>query len=157
MTARSTEHASFAIERVYDAPPARVFAAWATPEAKTAWFGGPKDDGAEYDLDFRVGGRERSSGAIPDGRVFTYDAVYHDIVPDGRIVYTYEMTMDGERISVSVASVELAPDGGGTRLTLTEHGVFLDGLDSPALREEGTGYLLDGLGAVLRGETPAGW
>jgi uncharacterized protein YndB with AHSA1/START domain len=157
MTARSTEHASFSIQRVYDATPARVFAAWADPAAKTAWFGGPKDDDAEYELDFRVGGREFSRGAIPDGRVFTYDAVYHDIAPDERIVYTYEMTMDGRRISVSVASVELAAEGDGTRLTLTEHGVFLDGLDSPALREEGTGHLLEGLGAHLRGETPAGW
>lgn len=157
MTARSTEHASFTIERVYDAPAARVFAAWTTAEAKTAWFGGPKDGDAKYELDFSVGGREHSSGATPDGRVYTYDALYHDIAPEQRIVYTYEMTLDGQRISVSVASVELAPEGDGTRLTLTEHGVFLDGLDSPAPREEGTGHLLDGLGAVLRGETPAGW
>jgi uncharacterized protein YndB with AHSA1/START domain len=157
MTARSTEHASFAIERVYDAPVARIFAAWADPAAKTTWFGGPKEGDAIYELDFRVGGREHSSGGTPDGTVYTYDALYHDIAPEQRIVYTYEMTMGGQRISVSVASVELAAEGDGTRLTLTEHGVFLDGLDSPALREEGTGYLLDGLGAVLRGETPVGW
>jgi uncharacterized protein YndB with AHSA1/START domain len=157
MTARSTEHASFTIERLYDAAPARVFAAWADPAAKTAWFGGPKEGDAKYELDFRIGGREHSSGGGPNGRVYTYDAVYHDIAPDQRIVYTYEMTIDGERISVSVASVELGAEGDGTRLTLTEHGIFLDGLDSPASREEGTGHLLDGLGAVLRGETPAGW
>jgi hypothetical protein len=36
MTQRSVTHATFAIERTYDAAPARVFAAWATSEAKTA-------------------------------------------------------------------------------------------------------------------------
>jgi len=38
---------------------------------------------------------------------------------------------------------------GGTRLVLTEQGVFLDGLDTAAQREEGTRSLLDALGVVL--------
>jgi hypothetical protein len=67
------------------------------------------------------------------------------------------MYMGDARISVSVTSVELAAEGAGTRLTFTEHGVFLDGLDAPALREEGTGHLLDALGADLRGEAAVGW
>ena len=33
MTARSAVHGTFAIERTYDAPPERVFAAWADPDA----------------------------------------------------------------------------------------------------------------------------
>ena len=133
MTTRSTKHSMFTIERVYDAAPERVFAAWADPAAKTRWFGGP------------------------DGVVYTYEAVYRDIAPNERIVYTYEMYMGDARISVSVTAVELAAEGASTRLTFTEHGVFLDGLDSPALREEGTGHLLDALGADLRGEPVVGW
>jgi uncharacterized protein YndB with AHSA1/START domain len=31
---RSVTHATFAVERTYDASPARVFAAWAEPERK---------------------------------------------------------------------------------------------------------------------------
>jgi len=52
-------------------------------------------------------------------------------------------------MSVSVATFEFVPDGGGTRLVLTEQGVFLDGLDTSEQREEGTGVLLDALGALL--------
>ena len=37
----------------------------------------------------------------------------------------------------------------GTTLTFTEQGVFLDGADTPAVREKGTGELLDALGAAL--------
>jgi hypothetical protein len=59
-----------------------------------------------------------------------------------------------DRISVSLATVEIEVDGGGTRLTLTEHGVFLDGRDHPAEREHGTNALMDTLGAHLDGGGP---
>jgi uncharacterized protein YndB with AHSA1/START domain len=151
MTERSVTHATFVIERTYDAPPARVFAAFADPAIKQRWFGGP-DDGApaEYELDFRVGGRELSRGATPGGPVYVFDALYQDIVPNERIVTTYYMLLDDARISVSLATIELKPEGAGTRLTLTEQGAYLDGLDQPAQREHGTRELLDALGLELQ-------
>ncbi len=41
--ARSVHHATFVIERILDATPARVFAAWADPVAKARWFVGPEE------------------------------------------------------------------------------------------------------------------
>jgi uncharacterized protein YndB with AHSA1/START domain len=145
MTDRSVNHATFVLERTYDAPPAQVFAAWADPEVKSRWFGGPDD---AHELDFRVGGREASRGDA-GGSAYSFEARYYDIVPDERIVWTYEMHMDDARISVSLAAVELEPAGDGTRLTYTEHGAYLDGLDKPEMREQGTGSLLDALGEEL--------
>jgi uncharacterized protein YndB with AHSA1/START domain len=43
VTDRSVTHATFVVERSYDAPPARVFAAWADPEAKARWFASPEE------------------------------------------------------------------------------------------------------------------
>jgi uncharacterized protein YndB with AHSA1/START domain len=150
VTERSVTHATFVVERRYDASPARVFAAWADPAAKARWFAGPEEWGRdEFELDFRVGGREVSRGGPPGGPVHAYDAVYQDIVPDERIVYSYDMLMDGTRISVSLATVEFKPSGEGTRLVFTEQGAFLDGLDTADQRRQGTGSLLDALGEEL--------
>jgi uncharacterized protein YndB with AHSA1/START domain len=148
--ARTAVHASFAIERVYPATPARVFAAWADREAKARWF--PCHE--RYTLDFRVGGRESNRGGPPGGPVYACDALFHDIVPDERIVYGYELRQDDTLVSVSLVTVEFAPaDGGprgGTRLRFTEQGVFLDGHDTPAHREHGTREGLERLVPELR-------
>src|SRR5437762_9055794 len=108
MAERSVTHATFVVERNYDAAPSRVFAAWADGAAKARWFAGPDEWGsAVFELDFRVGGREVSRGTAPDGNAYSYEAHYHDIVPDERIVYTYDMYLNEARISVSLATVEL--------------------------------------------------
>ena len=147
MSERSTEHGAFVVERVYDASPKRVFAAWSDPEAKARWFDG--SDG-EREFDFRVGGWERHQGTLPDGREYAFQALYRDIVLDRRIVYTYDMLLDGIRISVSVATAEFRPERDGTRLVFTEQVAFLDGHETPAQREHGMGSLLDSLGQWLQ-------
>ena len=145
MPERSIAHASFTIERSYDVPPDRVFRAWADPKIKAKWFGaGPSEI-----FEFRVGGREYASGAMDEKTTFTFDVRYYDIVPDNRIVYTYDMTMNGARLSVSVATVEFRPDGKGTKMVLREDGAFLDGLDTVDQRRAGTEFLVNALGTVL--------
>jgi uncharacterized protein YndB with AHSA1/START domain len=152
MRERSVEHATFVLERTYDASPDRVFAAWSDPEAKARWFDGSEE---EFEFDFRVGGRERRRGALPDGREYTFQALYQDIVPARRIVFTYDMLLDETRISISVATVQFRPERDGTRLVFTEQGAFLDGHEMPGRREHGMGSLLDALAAELR-TNPAG-
>jgi uncharacterized protein YndB with AHSA1/START domain len=156
MTDRSVIHDTFSIERTYPAAPARVFAAFASAEAKEAWgdTGGLEpaegEAGAE-EFDFRPGGRERF-GIKVEGTTYRYDALYYDIVPDQRIVYSYEMYADDARISVSVATIEFAKSGDGTALTWTEQGAYLDGIDgpqAPASRKGGTTEMLDGLARYL--------
>ena len=154
MTERSVTHSTFVLERRYDASPERVFAAFADQQAKSIWFKGPEDwDEEPLELDFRIGGRERSVGGPKGGPVSTYEAIYWDIVPNERIVSTYEMSLDGARISVSLATTELKPDGEGTKLVYTEQGAYLDGYDDAGKREQGTGSLLDALGEALKSES----
>lgn len=151
MNSSSTVHDTMVLERLYAAPAERVFAAWSHPDAKRAWFSGGDGDG-EYELDFRVGGRELSRATLDGGGdVYTYDALYQDIVPGRRLVYTNHMLRNADRISVSLTSVEFRPDPAGTRLVLTEHGVYLDGLDQPDYRRQGIAQQLEALDTFLGG------
>jgi uncharacterized protein YndB with AHSA1/START domain len=150
MPERSVTHATFAIERTYSATPARVFVALSDPAAKAAWLKGPDEwERGRYELDFRVGGRERLSGGPKGGPVHVFEGFYHDIVPNERIVYSYAMHLDTRRISVSLATIQLEPAAKGTRLVFTEQAAFLDGFDDAGSRERGTSGLLDLLGAAL--------
>ena len=152
MTLSTVAHDTFVIERIYDAPVTQVFGAWADPLLKARWFAGSADAlGAGYELDFRVGGREVNRGGPPGGPIYTYESLFHDIVPEQRIVYTYEMYVDEARISVSVATIQFRRQGVTTQLVLTEQGVFLDDRDTVAQREEGTRSLLESLAASLSG------
>jgi uncharacterized protein YndB with AHSA1/START domain len=159
MTDRSVIHDTFSIERTYPAAPSRVFAAFASAEAKEAWgdTGGLEPAEGEagiQEFDFRPGGRERF-GHTWQGTTYRYDALYYDIVPDQRIVYSYQMYADGARISVSIATIEFAKIGDHTALTWTEQGAYLDGIDGPAApvsRKEGTAEMLDGLTRYLTGQ-----
>jgi uncharacterized protein YndB with AHSA1/START domain len=86
--------------------------------------------------------------------VHKFRAIYQDIVPNERIIYSYDMHLDDVRISVSLTSFEIKPDGDHAILVMTEHGAFLDGFagDGNDIRREGTSQLLDQLGAFLARE-----
>jgi uncharacterized protein YndB with AHSA1/START domain len=144
-------HDKFVLERSYRQSPATVFAAFASEEGKARWFTAPNDqwDLVERRFDFRVGGAERLVGKWKSGRETWFDASYHDIVPDARIVYAYHMFIDRKPISASLTCIELHPEGAGTRLVHTEHGIYLDGYEDNGSRRHGIGIQLDKLGETL--------
>jgi len=151
MIAHKVDHAVFTLERHYDAPLALLYGAFADEKAKSRWFGG----GSEWDMqsrkfEFRVGGHEHLSGKWKSGMVSTFDAYYHDIVPERRIVYAYHMHLDGKLISVSLATLQFVADGAGSRLTITEQGAFLDGYDDAGSREKGTRHLMERIADSLK-------
>jgi uncharacterized protein YndB with AHSA1/START domain len=147
---RTAHHDTFVIERIYRAAPARVFGAFADPVKKSRWFA-CEDSWVTtlHELDFRVGGRERLRTGPRGGTVHAFDALYQDIVPDERIVFSYDMHLDTRKISVSLTTVEFKPDDGGTRMVFTEQGVFLDGYEDKGERREGTLVGLEKLGVWL--------
>jgi uncharacterized protein YndB with AHSA1/START domain len=157
MTTEHTEtHATFVIERNYEAPLGAVWAAFADPDIKRQWFGNPNF--IEYDAteDFRVGGVAANSGRWVDGPQSEFRATYTDIIDQERIVYTYDMWLDGSHASTSLTTIIFEPADAGTRLTFTEQGVHLDGVHGPgpeaaAGREQGTRELLDTIEKVLAG------
>jgi uncharacterized protein YndB with AHSA1/START domain len=105
-------------------------------------------------LDFRVGGIERTvrrfkAGTPFPGVALVNDTTYQDIVPNRRVVFAYTMTIGDNRMSASLATVELVPTAKGTDLIYTDQGAFFEGSDGEKMREHGWGVLLDGLGKEL--------
>jgi uncharacterized protein YndB with AHSA1/START domain len=150
MTSRKVTHATFSIGRTYDVPPERVFRAFADPAAKAKWFAGSNAwQQDQRRMDFRVGGKEHLSGGVKGKPPHIFDAVYQDIVPNERIIYTYEMHIGETRISVSLATIEFKKAGKGTKMTFTEQGAFLDDFDQPETREAGTKVLLERMAKSL--------
>ncbi len=146
--ARSVRHDTFVLERTYPADVARVWTAFADPEAKAAWFGAPDGATTERAVDFRVGGREVSE-AVFDGTSHRFEAAYFDIVDQSRIVYAYDLYVAGVKLSTSLTTIELHDEGSATRLVFTEHGAFYDGHEEPGQRRDGTEQLLETLAAAL--------
>ena len=151
-TERKVTHSTFTIERTLKHPPSKVWNAFATKDAKARWFSGVEDGWVvdSWEMDFCVGGKETSISRAPKGgpRV-AFEARYYDLLPNERLVYSYEMHLDDKRISVSLSTIELRLENGGTKLILTEQGAYLDGFDNPKLREEGMHDLMDKLTAAL--------
>lgn len=121
-------HSTFEIEREYPVPVKKVFHAFADEATKRRWF--VEGEGwaiEEYTADFRIGGREFSRFRFGDGPWLTNETLYQDIIPERRLVFTYKMMIGDQPLSVSLATIQLAPTGKGTLLTYTEQSTYLDG------------------------------
>jgi uncharacterized protein YndB with AHSA1/START domain len=155
MEQRSVTHGTFVIERSYPKTPERVFAAFADPVKKRRWFADGRGQGVEeFEMDFRVGGNEKTSSRLGEGTPFpgtvlTNDTVYRDIVPNRRIVTAYSMSLGDRRISASLATFEFVATEEGTNLIFTDQGAYFEGADEPQRREAGWRELLEQLAKDL--------
>lgn len=151
MEERTVVHSTFVVERSYPASVERVFQAFADPAKKRRWF--VESDSHEierYELDFRVGGKERAevrfkkASPLP-GMACTNSTSYLDIVPNRRVVFASTMSIGENCISASLGTVELLATESGTELILTHQGAFFEGADGPEMREMGWRKLLERL------------
>lgn len=149
-------NAMFTIERVLNALPARVFAAYSSLEAKSAWFKAPTEfETLNRDFDFRVGGMERFRARWPSGLISDFQATYHDIAENERIILVYDLFHDETKLSVSLMTVEFRAEGDRTRLLHTEQGTYLSGgVEAVKGREHGTAWHIDNLVALVEGREP---
>jgi uncharacterized protein YndB with AHSA1/START domain len=150
MSQRAAQHSTIVVMRTYDAPVARIFAVISDPGERLRLNGGQLTILPE-EADLRVGGHDVFKFGRGDNLRFRRQSIYHDIVPERRIVST-EIVCDGDvRLWVAVTTLEFTPVGERTQLKVTAHIVRLDdadAIDGAVPRYEA---LLDNLESHLRG------
>jgi uncharacterized protein YndB with AHSA1/START domain len=114
---------SLTIKRRIEAPPEKIFRAWAEPEKITRWFGPEQVEVLHAEADARVGGFYRIVARSPDGEQHEVSGTYREVVPNEKLVFTWTWRSTPER--ESLVTVLLGADGGGTLLTLV-HEQFFD-------------------------------
>ena len=115
---------SVTLNRRYNAPPERVFAAWTQPAEIVRWFGASdaKADSIKAIADVRTGGRFSFSFIHGSGEHFEVSGIYKEVVPNEKLVFSWAWHSTPER--ESLVTVTLKPDGGGTLLTLHHEQLF---------------------------------
>ncbi|SRR6266702_1811458 len=155
METQPVVHSTFVVERSFPRSPKIVFAAFIDPAKMRRWFAeGAHNEVLEFKQDFRLGGSQRlryrfKEGTPLPGMEIVNVGHFHEIVPDRRIVISSTMDLGEKRISASLVTVEVVPEGQGTRLTCTHQGAFFEGADGPKMREAGWNALMDKLAKEL--------
>jgi uncharacterized protein YndB with AHSA1/START domain len=137
------------ITRIFDAPPARVFAAWLTKEEWAAWIGpeGVRCDAPLFEP--RVGGRYRLIMHRPVGGDLTVVGIFKAIEAEKSFAFSWRFEGDARETLVTVTLRDL---GGRTQLTLRH-----EGLPDAADREghgKGWSSALNKLAAYLAARRP---
>ncbi|WP_135451179.1 SRPBCC domain-containing protein [Tabrizicola caldifontis] len=147
MTNAGQWHETFTIDRIYPNCLDHVWACWAVPDKKRAWFG----DGLRQ-MDFRPGGVE--AGGFQDAMgEHQNETRYFEISDRQRIVLAYSMALNGRVHTVSLATIAFAEHEGGTRLTYTEQMCVIPPSDGLEGRRHGWDALLTGLENYLSADT----
>jgi uncharacterized protein YndB with AHSA1/START domain len=113
---------SLTLKRHFNAPPAKVFAAWTDPEKVKVWMGPGEVKAVSAESDPRVGGRYHWVMRAPNGEEHDVSGVYREVVPNEKLVFTWAWKSTPER--ESLVTVEIKPDGTGSLMTLTHEHFF---------------------------------
>ena len=81
MSTQTATKPSLTIKRRFNAPPAKVYAAWTDPQMIARWFGPAGVERVEAKTDLRVGGRYHITMHVP-GDQHDVMGVYREVVPN---------------------------------------------------------------------------
>ena len=160
MSEPTTVHDTFVLERHYPLPPETVFETLADPDLKRRWFAEGEHPAERFEMDFRVGGVERTLFRLGEGTPFPGTAIvtegrYEDIVTGRRVVVSSTMSLGERRISTTLVTIELLRTATGTDLILTHQAAFYEGADGPEMRKDGWEKMLAALDHQLSAQVGA--
>jgi uncharacterized protein YndB with AHSA1/START domain len=145
------QHATIVLERIYQAPLERVFSEFADPAARSRWSPPPNDVLIYDQTDFQAGGRDLFRCGPKNDPEFHGETLYHLIVPNKRVVASETLDTKGQRLAVSLNTLEFEVTGEGTNLKLTVQIVSLVGPGMIERYESGNRGALENLTRHLTG------
>ena len=136
---------SVTIVRQIKASPAKVWAAITQPKLMMQWWGPDAGPTLSAEADVRPGGRFSVVFRLLNGEEHNPTGVYQEVIPEKKLVFTWEWPGMPER--ESLVTFRLEPFEGGTKLTLLhEH---LPDEEACKSHEAGWNGLLDKLPVFL--------
>jgi uncharacterized protein YndB with AHSA1/START domain len=144
-------HATFVFERICAAPVERVFAAFADPAERASW-GTPSQTAAfVYDqVDFREGGVDVFRCGDKSNPQYRGMTRYYDIVPSQRIISSEVVEAQGTKLLITMSTTTFAPDGAGTKVTVTAQLTSMAGDEMLNGAQSGHSASLDNLVEAMR-------
>jgi uncharacterized protein YndB with AHSA1/START domain len=136
---------SVTLVRRIKAPPARVWAAITRPEQMLLWWGPDAGPTLKAEADVRPGGRFSVVFRLLNGEEHNPTGVYQEVVPEKKLVFTWEWAGSPEK--ESLVTFRLEPFEGGTELTLLHE--RLPDEEARQSHEAGWSGLLDKLPVFL--------
>jgi uncharacterized protein YndB with AHSA1/START domain len=135
------------IRRVLSAPPGRVFQAWTDPTLAVQFLC-PADVSVESAaFDVRAGGAYHIAMRVSNGEVWTVRGVYREVRRNSRLSMTWKWDEDDPSAEhETLLTIDLAPHGSGTELTLTHE--YFASEESRNNHEEGWNSMLDKMEAL---------
>lgn len=147
---QTTERPTLTLTRSLKASPERVWRAWTDTDEAARWFGPHGMQCKVNEHDVRVGGSYRftlparepapaeasNREVTADGKNYIVFGTYTEVDPPRRLAFTWAWDSPGWAGESSTVTIELEPEGAGTRMTLTHAGL----LDDEAKQSHGEGW-----------------
>jgi uncharacterized protein YndB with AHSA1/START domain len=134
------------VSRRFEAAPERVFDAWLDPSTAGEWlFATPDGRMTQVEIDPRLGGHFHIVEQRGD-EAMTHHGVYVRMDPPH--VLAFDLTVSGAGSQATRVTVEVAPDEGGSALTLI-HEIDPAWADFAERTAQGWAKVLDGLARAL--------
>jgi len=115
--------ASVTINRLMDAPIDLMWRVWTEAEHLKAWWGPNVFTAPVVEVDLRVGGRLHIIMRAPDGLEHAADAVFQEIDPPTRLVWTMDaVSLAGQTLLKTRTTITMRDEGGKTRLIIVSEG-----------------------------------
>ncbi len=96
------------------------YQAWTGPSVVKRWFGPtPEFSTPIVEVDLRIGGTYLIGMKSPDGELYVAAGVYHEIVPNKKLVFTWRWESEPSDSPDTLLTVEFKKPGQNTELILT--------------------------------------